>query len=98
MTIYVDQLREYDPAYEYSEWCHMLTDGSIGELHAFAREIGVHSIWFRERPHRLYVLNYRTLRRAVEHSAQEIPQLPVALIEHCDDIFQRRIELKQASV
>jgi predicted kinase len=48
MAIFVDELREY-PGVElpFSVWCHMTTDGSFAELHAFAARLGLRRAWFQ---------------------------------------------------
>lgn len=42
MTCYVDQLRRY-PDHRSGQplWCHLVTDGELDELHAFAARLGV---------------------------------------------------------
>jgi len=73
--IYVDELKE-------NSWilrgrktlnCHMLTDGSLEELHRFANRIGMKREWFQDRknfPH--YDLTPKRRKIAVEHGAMEI--------------------------
>src|SRR3954452_17098667 len=48
MAILVDELREYpDTALPFARWCHMATDGSFAELHAFAARLGLRRAWFQ---------------------------------------------------
>ena len=50
MAIYVDDV--FVPARigaHQSRWCHLMTDGEIQGLHAFARSIGAMRSWFH--PH-----------------------------------------------
>jgi predicted kinase len=48
MAILVDELREYpDVRLPFARWCHMATDGSFEELHAFAAELGLRRAWFQ---------------------------------------------------
>ena len=53
MAIYVDELRDYHrlrgdgiPGL----WCHMVTDGDLEELHAFARQMGISPRRFQNHP------------------------------------------------
>ena len=41
--IYVDKL----VAWPSGVWCHLLTDGPLNELHAFAKKIGLKREWFQ---------------------------------------------------
>lgn len=41
MTVYVDELRNYEP---HGEWCHMWADTEI-ELHEFAKRLGLRRTW-----------------------------------------------------
>jgi predicted kinase len=48
MAILVDELREYPgTALPFRAWCHMATDGSWEELHAFAARLGLRRAWFQ---------------------------------------------------
>ena len=48
MAILVDELREYPGvALPYTAWCHMATDASFEELHAFAARLGLRRAWFQ---------------------------------------------------
>lgn len=42
--IYVDE-----PKFGGKNWCHMMTDGDIDELHNFAKYIGLHPVWFQDK-------------------------------------------------
>ena len=42
MTCYVDQLRSYPDHHSgQPHWCHLVTDGELEELHAFAASLGI---------------------------------------------------------
>ena len=48
MAILVDELREYPGSgLPFRSWCHMATDGSWEELHAFAGRLGLRRAWFQ---------------------------------------------------
>ena len=48
MAILVDELREYPGvALPFTDWCHMATDASFEELHAFAAQLGLRRAWFQ---------------------------------------------------
>jgi predicted kinase len=48
MAILVDELREYPGVgLPFTSWCHMATDGSFEELHAFAARLGLRRAWFQ---------------------------------------------------
>jgi len=44
--IYVDQLQWYGQ--DKGNWCHMVTDASLDELHRFAKHIGMKRSWFQD--------------------------------------------------
>jgi predicted kinase len=70
MAILVDELREYpEAALPFSAWCHMATDGSFDELHAFAERLGLRRAWF-QRDH--YDLPPRGRAAAVALGAEEV--------------------------
>jgi predicted kinase len=49
MAILVDELREYPgTTLPFRAWCHMATDGSWEELHAFAARLGLRRAWFQD--------------------------------------------------
>jgi Protein of unknown function (DUF4031) len=50
MTVYVDQLFATTPStrWPYTRACHLLCDGNIQELHAFARRLGLKRSWFQD--------------------------------------------------
>jgi hypothetical protein len=53
MAIYVDELRDYRILRGQGLpglWCHMITDGSLDELHEFAMRIGIHPRRFQDHP------------------------------------------------
>jgi Protein of unknown function (DUF4031) len=66
--ILVDPIRRH-PA---GEWCHMVSDESVEELHEFATTIGLKRKAFQgvSRPH--YDLRPSTRRLAVSMGAQEV--------------------------
>lgn len=69
MTIYVDPIMRH----RSGEWCHMMTDGELSELHAFAQQIGLKRHWFqadKQTPH--YDLRPSKRKLAVARGAQEV--------------------------
>jgi hypothetical protein len=81
--IYVDQLLTYPAsmvaprAKRYGRrWCHLVTDGDIEELHAFAERIGCHRSWFQQHPRMSHYDLVPSMRaKAIEHGAQEVRTL-----------------------
>jgi predicted kinase len=70
MAILVDELREYPGAgLPFTSWCHMATDGSFEELHAFATRLGLRRAWF-QRDH--YDLPPHGRAAAVALGAEEV--------------------------
>ena len=70
MAILVDELREYPGAgLPFDSWCHMATDGSFAELHAFAARLGLRRAWF-QRDH--YDLPPHGRAAAVALGAEEV--------------------------
>lgn len=52
--IYVDDIIDYgNAASPHGKWCHMLSDVSLEELHAFAARLGLKRSWFQAKssPH-----------------------------------------------
>jgi uncharacterized protein DUF4031 len=42
VAVLVDPLREYpDAGLPWTRWCHLVSDASFGELHAFAAGLGI---------------------------------------------------------
>lgn len=76
MAIYVDSLRDY--RYITGRglpglWCHMLTDGSLEELHQFAEQLGIPRRGFQNHPrHPHYDLTPTARANALHLGAQEI--------------------------
>ena len=66
--ILVDPIRRH----QSGEWCHMVSDESVGELHEFAATIGLKRKAFQgvSRPH--YDLRPSKRRLAVSMGAQEV--------------------------
>ena len=66
--ILVDPIRRH----QSGEWCHMVSDKSVGELHEFAATIGLKRKAFQgvSRPH--YDLRPSKRRLAVSMGAQEV--------------------------
>jgi predicted kinase len=70
MAILVDELREYPGVrLPFDRWCHMATDGSFEELHAFAARLGLRRAWF-QRDH--YDLPPHGRAAAVALGAEEV--------------------------
>ena len=48
MTVFVDQrMKHYSGGY----WCHLVSDTSLEELHAFAERLGLKREWFQDHRH-----------------------------------------------
>lgn len=85
MTVFVDQLLEYPEtaikpaARRYGrQWCHMYSDTSLDELHAFAQKIGMHRAWYQKGlwlTHCHYDLTANMRARAVAVGATEVLSL-----------------------
>jgi predicted kinase len=70
MAILVDELREYpDAGLPHHAWCHLATDGSFDELHAFAARLGLRRAWFQ---HDHYDLPAHGRAAAVALGAEEV--------------------------
>lgn len=86
MTIYVDELTCYVatnlPSRYGSLWCHMMTDGPIEELHAFAAKIGLRRSWFQSNPrHPHYDLTLKRRERAIRAGA--VPLNSIEMLKRC---------------
>ena len=92
MAVYVDELIAWPqppkPGAERffgngKESCHLLTDGSLDELHRFAEQLGLRRDWFqREIDPRLghYDLTPALRALAVQMGAVEMPSLELILL------------------
>ena len=70
MAVLVDELREYPHVrWRVKTWCHMVSDHSFEELHAFAAALGIPRERF-QRDH--YDLHPELRARAVERGAREV--------------------------
>jgi hypothetical protein len=70
MAVLVDELREYPHVrFAVKHWCHMVSDESFAELHAFAAALGIPRERF-QRDH--YDLPPALRERAVARGAQEV--------------------------
>jgi hypothetical protein len=70
MAVLVDELREYPHVpMRVKVWCHMVSDESFDELHAFAHALGIPRGRF-QRDH--YDLHAQLRARAVELGASEV--------------------------
>jgi hypothetical protein len=70
MAVLVDELREYPHVrFAVKHWCHMVSDESFEELHAFAAALGIPGERF-QRDH--YDLPPGLRARAVERGAEEV--------------------------
>lgn len=76
MTIYVDELRDYRDLMGRGIpglWCHMVTDGSLEELHDFAHLLGLSPRRFQDHPrHPHYDLMPSSRALAVALGAQPV--------------------------
>ena len=66
--ILVDETRRHRSGW----WCHMVSDRSVEELHAFASEIGLRRRWFQDGPRPHYDLRPSKRRLAVAKGAMEV--------------------------
>ena len=48
--ILVDGISEYETKLRHKAWCHMVSDDSEAELHAFAAKLGLKRAWAQLRP------------------------------------------------
>lgn len=48
--ILVDPLQTYTTPLRWKRWCHMVSDASAEELHAFAARLQLQRAWSQERP------------------------------------------------
>lgn len=82
MSVYVDSLVRTQRTSRWPFWssCHLFAD-SVGELHAFARGLGLRRAWFQDDP-RLphYDLNPRRREAAVQRGAIEVDRRFVAAV------------------
>jgi len=70
MAVLVDELREYPHVrWTVKTWCHMVSDESFEELHAFAAALGIPRTRF-QRDH--YDLHPELRARAIAHGAREV--------------------------
>jgi hypothetical protein len=80
MAVLVDELREYPHVrWTVKHWCHMVSDESFDELHAFAAALGIPRGRF-QRDH--YDLPPALRERALQHGAH-----PVTI----DDLARRMV-------
>jgi hypothetical protein len=71
VAVLVDPLREYpDTGLPFRSWCHLVSDASYEELHAFAKRLGIPRRFFQG-DH--YDLPAHLRARAVELGAAEVP-------------------------
>ena len=68
MTMLVDELRRY----ENGRWCHLVSDASLEELHAFARLLGLRRSGFQDK----HIPHY-DLRPSKRKEALALGALPV---------------------
>jgi hypothetical protein len=78
MTIYVDDVQRYPSG----QWCHMATDGTLEELHAFALHLGLKRSWFQNKPrHPHYDLRPTKRILAIQKGAKAVDSFE--LISKC---------------
>ena len=74
MAILVDPLREYPhTGLPFRRWCHLVSDGSFEELHAFAEQLGI--------PRRFFQGDHYDLPQHVRTRALELGAVPVTTRE-----------------
>ena len=69
MAVYVDDMRA---PYGRMIMCHLMSDTSLGELHAFAQKIGMKRSWFQNGSAPHYDLSLMKRKEAVKEGAVEI--------------------------
>lgn len=67
--IYVDAARPL--GWSKGPSCHMMTDGTLDELHEFARRLGLRESWFQPKSSPHYDLTVTVRNRAVAMGAVE---------------------------
>ncbi len=92
--IYVDEIRRYG---HRGEWCHMVTDGNVSELHAMAKKMGLKKSWFQDiihHPH--YDLRPSKRRLAVRFGAVECSSVEIVQklrgVKYCDECGSEMIQ------
>ena len=74
MAVLVDPLREYpDTGLPFRTWCHLVSDTSFEELHAFAGELGI--------PRRFFQGDHYDLPEHVRARALELGAVPATTRE-----------------
>ena len=74
MAVLVDPLREYpDTGLPFRTWCHLVSDASFEELHAFAGELGI--------PRRFFQGDHYDLPAHIRARAVELGAVPVTTRE-----------------
>ncbi len=75
--IYVDSLKWYNG----KQWCHMITDGNIQELHDFATKIEMKREWFQDHPrHPHYDLQPNKRALAISCGAKSVTGKELVMI------------------
>jgi hypothetical protein len=70
VTVLVDPLREYpDTGLPFRHWCHLVSDASFEELHAFAGALGI--------PRRFFQGDHYDLPEHLRARALELGAVPV---------------------
>lgn len=94
--VYVDDLQIYTGKGRLNgQWCHMMTDSDIEELHAMAARIGMHRSWFQDHPsHPHYDL--RPTKRVAAIAAGAVAISPTEMVDKCS-LLLRRIREKQSA-
>ena len=74
MAVLVDPLRDYpDTGLPFRTWCHLVSDASFEELHAFAEQLGI--------PRRFFQGDHYDLPEQLRARALELGALPVTTRE-----------------
>ncbi len=85
MAVYVDEVQVYGSK---GEWCHMMTDGNLDELHAIAAKIGMQQRWFQNHPsHPHYDL--RPSARAAAIKAGALVVSGTEMVNRCSLLLRR---------
>lgn len=91
MAVYVDEIQTYG---NKGQWCHMMTDGDLEELHELAAQIGMRREWFQSNPHHSHY-DLRPSKRAAAIKAGALPVSGTEMVNKCS-LLLRRIREKSS--
>lgn len=95
MTIYVDELQTYTNKGRLNgQWCHLMTDGDIAELHVMALHLGLRQYFQSNPSHPHYDL--RPSKRAAAIQAGAVEVSATEMVNRCS-VLLRRIREKDVT-